>query len=244
LAAHRQALAILEEIAPDDLAWIAMCLANIYVVLDSQGRYQEALQMAERQMGLFRRAFGEDHPESLGAVNNLGVALLRVGRASDAFDTFVELRERMRGREVDASALANTLNNIGLAQHDLGRYRAALRSYQEALQIKRREFGERHFSVAETLVNVAATSARQGRHREAIEHNRHAIAIWRDVYGEDHIEVAGAWSAIGTSLARLRRSDEAREAFVKALEIYKNAGHDDHPDARDTVQALRRLDRR
>ncbi len=79
----------------------------------------------------------------------------------------------------------------------MGRLTDALRSYEEALRIRRAALGPDHHAVATTLGNIGAVYVAQGDKRRAKESFEAAKRIFIKTFGEDHPDVqwASDWLA-------------------------------------------------
>ena len=93
---------------------------NLGLVLDAQGRAQEAL--AQYALAL------QSRPRYAAAHNNAGALLLKLGHANEAQAHFEAALASDR-RNIDA------LNNLGLVLAGRGRYGEALRLFDEALRL-------------------------------------------------------------------------------------------------------------
>ena len=52
--------------------------------LEKQGRYSEAVPLAQRALALYEKVLGPDHPDVATALNNLAELYRRQGRYADA----------------------------------------------------------------------------------------------------------------------------------------------------------------
>ena len=65
---------------PDTLASVN----NLGLVLESQGRYEEAETMHRRALEAREKVLGPEHPDTLTSVSNLGSVLERQGKYEEA----------------------------------------------------------------------------------------------------------------------------------------------------------------
>lgn len=79
----------------------------------------------------------------------------------------------------DRPRQAAALNNLGLIQHQLGRYREAISLYRQALATYR-ETGDQ-VGTTITLANMGECEERQGRYALAARHLRQAMGIAADI---------------------------------------------------------------
>jgi len=134
--------------------------------------------------------------DSPSAQNNLGMALVELGRPSEAlehFDSALRLKP----------AFAGAHNSRGIALRALSRHDAALASFDAALAIKP--------AYAEAWYNRALTAHDLKQHAMAAENCARALSIL-PTYAE-------AWNLRGLALQEMGRTDDALESYRRALNI-------------------------
>ena len=94
------------------------------------------------------------------------------------------MRRRLLGEE--HPYVADSLNNLGLLYHAMGRYEQAEPYSGKALDMRRRLLGEEHPYVASSLNNLAYLYESMGRYEQAIAYYVEAIELAKRVLGEDH----------------------------------------------------------
>lgn len=117
-------LRLMRGLNDEDRAELASITGTVaeYDRLYGEGRYAEAQAVTERQLAVRRRVLGDEHPDTLTSINNIGVLLWSQGRLSEAEPYFREAlttAERLRVDIAgDASAraqFAGALNLTGIA---------------------------------------------------------------------------------------------------------------------------------
>ena len=97
--------------------------------LIEQGRYQEAIPIAERAVEVAKRVRGPEHPETADALNNLGLVFEKIGdsaKAEPLFQEALRIRQKVLGPEHPVTA--QSLNKLGSLYRDVHEYaKAALR---------------------------------------------------------------------------------------------------------------------
>jgi tetratricopeptide (TPR) repeat protein len=88
--------------------------------LIEQGRYQEAIPIAERAVEVAKRVRGPEHPETADALQNLGLVFERIGDDAKAESLFQEaLRIRQKALGPEHPDTATGLTNLALLEFDL-----------------------------------------------------------------------------------------------------------------------------
>ena len=114
------------------------------------------------------------------------------------------------GRRVFGSnsvRVAQSLNDLGVLQRQLGNSAAAEPLLVESLATRRRLLGNEDKDVAVTLVELSRVLRDRGRGRESEAPSREALAIRRKIFGDEHRETATSKNDLGLLL--LDRGDLA-----------------------------------
>ncbi|MCH8980108.1 MAG: tetratricopeptide repeat protein, partial [Armatimonadetes bacterium] len=206
------------------------------------GEYAAAEPHLERARLLRRREFGEEHPATLHAMNNLAILYLRQGRYGEAVALFVETlesRKRVLGDEhLDTLASMNNLANLYLRQ---GRYDQAEPLYVTTLEIQKRVMGEEHLAMLYPVNNLAILYYRQGRYDEAEPLYVKTLEIRKRVLGEEHPRTLGSMQNLASLYVDQGRYDEAERLNVKTLEIQKRVLGEEHSDTLSSMSNLASL---
>ena len=134
------------------------------------------------------------------ARNNLGNALVRVGRVQQAISQY---EEALRVKPDSAEAH----NNLAIALEQVARTKEAIGHYEEALRIKP-DYAQAHYNLANALLT-------SGKVTEAILHYQRALYVNTD-YAEAH-------SKLGAALIVTGKPREAIGHLERALQISPNA---------------------
>jgi len=208
----------------------AQCYYHLGRGLESLGRHEEALQNQQRTLGIWLKAFGENHPDVATSYNNIGASLESLGRHEEALQNKqLALGIRLKAFGENHPTVAASYNNIGNSLQSLGRHEEALQHYQRALGIWLEAFGENHPAVATSYNNIGASLDNLGRPKEALQNYQRALGIRLKAFGENHPDVATSYNNIGVTLDSLGRHEEALQNKQLALGIWLKAFGDNHP---------------
>jgi len=144
------------------------------------------------------------NPNAWLAHNNLGAALVRMGRTEEAM---AQYEQALRIKPDYATAH----NNLGVVLRQTGHIQQAIHHYEEALRINP--------DMADAHNNLGFVLARLGRLNEAIEQYRQALRI-EPAQAEVHHN-------LGLALSQVGKIDEAIGQYQQALELKP-----DYPEAR------------
>jgi tetratricopeptide (TPR) repeat protein len=123
--------------------------------LYQQGKYSEAVPLAERALAIRQASLGSDHVEVAQSLTNLGMLYATLGRSGDAeplFKRSLAIYEKAFGpNHPDVSAALSNLANLYQSQ---GRYADAEASYKRSLAIGEKVLGPEHPNFAASLNNL------------------------------------------------------------------------------------------
>jgi CHAT domain-containing protein/tetratricopeptide (TPR) repeat protein len=196
--------------------------------LSSDGKYREALPLAEQAAGLRSTALGEANLEFAGALNTLGEIqgrLRDLEHARRSLERALAIRERHLGP--DAPEVGESLTRLGSVLDDLGQSEQARNMLNRAIAIEEKRLGPYSEELAVTL-NVLAFSF------SAAREFAQAKTLWERCLAirEHHSEGNQAGLALVlNNLGSLARDTgalaRAEEYYQRSLQIYRNSAN--HP---------------
>lgn len=148
------------------------------IKLYREGRYKEAIPIAEQALAIREKSLGPEHPDVATSLNNLAELYRALGdypKAEPLYRRSLAIQEQSLGPEHPDVALS--LNNLAGIYEALGDYPKAEPLYRRALAIYEKALGPEHPSVALSLNNLAWLSTAKGAFQEAHAFHRRAQAI-------------------------------------------------------------------
>ena len=133
---------------------------------------------------------------------------------------------------------AELANELGLVYEAEGKYPEAVRSYQEAIALRRQAAGDRDPILAAWTANSGVPLYRLGRYAEAQERFLQALKVEEAVLGPEHPEVSGTLNRLGNTLAAQGRYQEAEPCLRRALKIREAAFGPTHRLVADSLGNL------
>lgn len=188
-----------------------------------QGQYKEAISA-------YREAL-EAGGESVGALSNLGLALLDLGdleSAQSPLQLALELSETTYGPE--HPYVATCLNRLALLYVEQGRYSEAEPLYKRSLKIQEKALGAEDPLVASSLNNLASLYEDQGRYSEAEPLYRRALGLREKALGSENPAVGTILNNLALLLDAQDRYSEAEPLHQRALKIAEKSLGADHPE--------------
>lgn len=188
--------------------------------------WTEALELGEALLG-------EEHSTTLGALNNLAVALGRIGRHAESEAALRRLIQiERRALDPDHPDRAYAMNNLGIELTNRGAYDEAEPLFREVVRIRLAAADSGHPAYAQALDNLGMMLREAGRYDEAEPILRQGLAIRRRVLGEEHRFYGESLFSLGTLLALRAGPGDLAEADTllnQGLRVYRAALGADNP---------------
>jgi tetratricopeptide (TPR) repeat protein len=135
--------------------------------LYQQGKYNEAILLAEKALAIFKKVLGENHFDVATSLNNLALLYGFQGRYNEAEPLYKEALAIYKVQLGDNhSSTATSINNLALLYQSQGRYSEAEPLYKQAVAIWKKQLGDNHPDTAKSLNNLALLYQSQGRYSE------------------------------------------------------------------------------
>ncbi len=218
----RERIAALDE-APEVQGRMHQVLARVH---RSLAEHETAHELSMRALALLQAREPADAAGLASAWTVHGGTLASLGRYEEAEQAHRRALELTAPD--DSLAVAERLNNLGLAVFSLGRLGEAESLLETALGLRRAAIPDSAEKAA-SLNNLALVMAAQDRLTEAEPLYRQALALRESVLGSRHPATTYALTNLATLLVRLDRLDEAEAAYLRALALRRDILGNDHP---------------
>jgi len=226
----RQAVAIREKRHGRESAETAAALNELARTLVDKGAYPEAEKLALESLAIRERIFGPKSSEVADSLKALGSLYTEENEWKRTVEVATRQVAILRDLHDDGPPLETALNDLAVAQTQLGEFDAAEKNFDESIAIGARVLGEDHPEYASSLENRGNVWYRKGEYAKTAENLEKVLAIRRKALGDDAEPVARTtanlatvYSASGNDAAALPKFQEARERLTKFL-------GPDHPD--------------
>jgi tetratricopeptide (TPR) repeat protein/predicted Ser/Thr protein kinase len=206
------------------------------------GMHSAAEPHLRRALELRRQALGDEHPETLRAMNQLGLLNWRQGRLDQAETLYrkaLDTSRRLRGPD-DAETLTYEMNLANLYRAQ-GRYKEAEPLYERNLAAKQRVLGAENRATLDVMSGLANQYQETGRYEKAEALHRQALESRRRVDGEKATGTLVEMNNLANDLALLGRFEEAAPLMQRTLELKLELYGADHPTTLNSVSNLAEL---
>jgi tetratricopeptide (TPR) repeat protein len=223
----------------------------------AQGKFAEALKVAQALADLREKKQGVDHWEAVDAraeaeafrrvaaaaaeaqTEYAGIpalarearGLVGQGRYREALpieEKIFTIRRKLLGEDHPFTGLG--YSNVAFILNALGRYAEAEAGLRNGLAIHRKGLGEEHPDTARAYNNLGHNLQLQAKYAEAEASYRKALAIDRKMLGEENPDTAQSYNNLAAGLDAQGKHTEAQEGHRKALAIRRKVLGEEHPD--------------
>jgi tetratricopeptide (TPR) repeat protein len=219
-------------------------MMNLGLVLQSQGKYEEAEEMHRRVSEVMEKVLGLEHPNTLTSMNNLAVLLANQGRydkAEEIHRRVLEVKEKVLGPEHPSTL--ESINKLGLVLRNQGKYEEAEEIHGPALVVMEKVLGPEHPTTLTSTDNFGLVIQCQGKYEEAEEMHRRVSEVTEKVLGPEHpiTLIINSMSNLAALLQSQGKYEEAEEMDGQVLVVREKVLGPEHPDTLSTVYGLAKL---
>jgi tetratricopeptide (TPR) repeat protein len=231
--------------------WILVCEASLAEEDDpgalnqrvnqliEQGKYQEAIPIAERAVEVAKHTLGPDHPKTADALNDLGFIFQKIGnyaKAEPLYQEELRIRQKVLGPEHPDTA--NSLNNLAALYWAMGEYVKAEPLLKEALRIRQKVFGSGDPDTAQSLNNLAELYQAMGEYAKAEPLLQEALRIRQKVLGSENADTAVSLNNLAELYRVMGEYAKAEPLYQEGLRILQKVLGPEH---RETATILNNL---
>ncbi|HKQ47857.1 MAG TPA: serine/threonine-protein kinase [Phycisphaerae bacterium] len=220
----------------------ARLLQTSATTLRDLGLLDAATAPQEEALAIRRRELGDEHPDTLDSMKEMGYLFWAQGNFPEAephLRAAMEKRRSVLGN--DHPDTLDSIDKLGILLRDQGKLLEAEAYVREALDGRRRVLGEEHSDTLASLVNMGMLLKAQGKVAETEAYDREALEKYRRVLGDDHPHTIIAINNMAVMLYGLGKMAEAEDYYREALERYRRVLGDEHPDTLTAISNIAML---
>lgn len=233
-AAQKIEVALREQ--PEVQASINLTLGNTY---KSLGLYDKATPHIQKAVQIRRERLGDEHSDTLEALDGLASLLWAQGKLPEAEPLFrrnYEALHRALGPE-HRSTLAEQ-NNLAAVLHDQGNFVEAAELLRQNVDARGRIFGPKHPSTLAAVNNLALALYGQDKLTDAEQLLQENVKDCVRYLRLEHPETLTALTNLAVVLKDSGKPADAEPFLQKSLEIRRKVLPPDHPDLARTLALL------
>jgi len=220
----------------------ARLLQTIADTVTKLGRLGYATEPQKRAMEIRRHVLGDDHPDTLLSINNMGFLFHHQGKLEEAglyYREALEGRRRVLGDE-HADTFESIANMAALLRYQ-GELIEAEPYYREALEGRRRTLGDEHQQTLVSINNMGALLIDQGNYAEAEQYYRESLETSRRVLGKQHSDTLISINNLGTLFYYQGKMAEAEPYLAEALAVSRRTLGNEHTDTLISIHNMGRV---
>lgn len=131
------------------------------------------------------------------------------------------------------------LHKIGQINENMGNYDLALKHLQNAFNVAKEAFGDKHSVTASIYNDIGLIYERKGEYNEALDFHQKALGRYLDFFEkQNHQYIAASYNNIGVIYYRKGEYEKALEYYQKASKIMLNIFGENHPDTGATYNNI------
>ncbi|MCG3125375.1 MAG: Serine/threonine-protein kinase PknD [Phycisphaerae bacterium] len=208
---------------------LAVTMNDLGIVLEAQGRYDDAYGVLREAHARTVEASGERSEDAINTLGNLANVVHALGRLDEAEGLLrrrLALSRDLRGEQHLETLTA--MNNLAVLLSDREKHDAALELSRRVYLARRDMLGAEHPTTLVSMNNLASALWKAGKLGEAEESLRRTAAVQREKLGPDHPETLGTMNNLALLLRDLNKNEEAEAILRRLLETRRaqlGAGH-------------------
>ncbi|KAJ7735165.1 P-loop containing nucleoside triphosphate hydrolase protein [Mycena metata] len=219
---------------------VALTFRSQYALIFWEGgKYKHAEELLEEVLQKQKQFLGEDHPDTLFTMGNLGNSYSALGehqKAKELISVVLEKQKQFLGEDHP-----NTLFTMG----NLANSYSALREHQRAqdlisvvLEKRKQVLGENHPHTLRAMRNLAISYSALGEHEKAKGLKSVVLEKQTQFLGKDHPDTLLTIGNLGNSYSALGDHQRAQELKSAVLEKQKQVLGENHPETLFTMGNL------
>ena len=213
---------------PEVEATIRETIGQTYVDL---GLYPNAEAQLQQALALHRQVFGDNDPNTLKTISQLGEMTLLQGnypKAEALLAKTSELQRKILGPE-SPDTLEST-NGLATAYEHEGKYTQAEPLFRQTLAIRRRLLGPDHRATLASMNDLAVTYAEQGKYAQVEPLFRQILDRDSRVLGPEHPDTLRALDNLANIYAAEGKYSQAEAPYRQATETKRRILGIEHPE--------------
>ena len=217
----------------------AIALNQQVVRLYRQGRYLEAIPIAERVLAISEKALGPEHHGTSQCLNNLAMLYSSMGayaKAEPLLKRALAISEKALGPEHPGTGAS--LNSLAMLYSSMGAYAKAEPLFMRALAISEKALGPEHSDTGLSLNNLAGLYDSMGDYAKAEPLFKRALAIREKVLGPEHPDTGQSLDNLAALYSSMGDYAKAEPLYKRALAIREKALGPEHPDTGTNLNTL------
>lgn len=217
----------------------ARLLHTAATTLGEVGLLQRSLEEQRRALDIYREQLGDEHPDTIDQINDLGFCHSQLGAYAEAercYKEALEARRRTLGDEHPDTIVVR--HNLASVVHRQGRVNDAIGAMRSVVADRARILGENDPDTLSSKNSLAVFLMMTRAFEEAEPILRSVLDGYRQLYGEEHPDTLLTLENLGASLIEQGKQEEVERVQRDILDIRRRTLGDDHPDTMRSINLV------
>ncbi len=229
---YERAVKLLSQSAEGDFADAIEELANMYESgIGVEVDFKKALKYAEKLTVVREKIYNEtddweDGMYLAAAYSKVGILYYTIADYEKALYYFNKALPMSEELDSETTFL---YNNIALVYQGIGKYKEAIKQYQNIIKIEEETYGEDFLDTAVTYSNLGISYCDIGEFDKSLECYEKALKIYENNPSQNVLDAALAYNNIGLLFYNKGEYPKALEYYQKATGIYEKENIYEHP---------------
>jgi len=221
--------------------WSTLTLewSTLALILGENGWARDASKLTERVVQLCKTKLGDEHPDTLGSMQNLANHYSEAGRRSEALqltEQVMQLRKIKLGHEHPDTL--GSMHNLANRYSEAGRRSEALQLMEQVMQLRKIKLGDEHSDTLSSMQNLANRYSEAGRRSEALQLTERVMQLCKIKLGDEHPDTLGSMHNLANRYSEAGRRSEALQLTEQVMQLCKIKLGEEHPDTLRSMQSL------
>ncbi len=221
--------------------WSTLTLewSTLALILGENGWARDASKLTERVVQLCKTKLGDEHPDTLGSMQNLANHYSEAGRRSEALqltEQVMQLRKIKLGHEHPDTL--GSMHNLANRYSEAGRRSEALQLTEQVMQLRKIKLGDEHSDTLSSMQNLANRYSEAGRRSEALQLTERVMQLCKIKLGDEHPDTLGSMHNLANRYSEAGRRSEALQLTEQVMQLCKIKLGEEHPDTLRSMQSL------
>jgi serine/threonine protein kinase/tetratricopeptide (TPR) repeat protein len=190
----------------------------------------KAVLLFTKARAIYAAQLGSDHPETLNAMNSLGIVYKEAGMPERSLPLLVEtLNLRRTKLGPDHLETLTSMNALASTYGAAGKWDEAQRIYEETFELRKSKLAPDHPDLLTSMNNLAVAYGRVGREDDAIRLYEETLKLQTASRGPHHIKTLNTMGNLASAYERVGRPDKSIPLAEKTFRLMKTNLGVDHP---------------
>lgn len=222
---------------------LASTLYSIGLMLNGQGKYDAAINVATRARSIFIHHWGVDYPELGWCYFVFATAYRQKNELDEAANWYAQAIMKfvqMHGEEHPIPL--RSIYGLAVLLQRKGDLTGAVEQARKVITLRTKLLGGKHADTAAAKVLLGGMLKAQGEYAEARSLLSEGLEVFDAGANKEHPEVARTLHELGEVYSKLQLHEKAKEALTRAAAIRSKVLGCEHPDAKATLALLATLE--